>query len=160
MNKFIKILIIAALATAGTASMAQTKTATKGTTTKAAPVKPQTKTKTKTTKTAKEDSGRVAGFVKGQAKGTSFTLGAKGGPFEVNASKAKVAYKGKSFKVSDLKGGDAVVVSGKMMGKKIDATEVKVTFVRDTKAKVSKTTKTEKPTKGTTTKPKNISQEV
>ncbi|HRF59695.1 MAG TPA: hypothetical protein PLH94_07245 [Fimbriimonadaceae bacterium] len=76
---------------------------------------------------------KISGMVKGDAKDHKFVLGAKGGPFNVDAKGARCVRDGKFYSVNSLKGGDAVVVSGTLTGKNFKATEVKVTRVRGVK---------------------------
>ncbi len=83
---------------------------------------------------------KLSGFVKGDAKGTSFVLGAKGGPYNVDAKGAKCTNKGKFTSVGSLKGGDGVTVTGTVNGKNVKATEVKVTSLKSAKSSSAKAT--------------------
>lgn len=85
----------------------------------------------KTSKT--ETVTKISGMVKGDAKENKFVLGAKGGPFNVDAKGARCVRDGKFYSVNSLKGGDDVVVTGSLSGKNFRATEVKVTRVRGLK---------------------------
>lgn len=73
---------------------------------------------------AMANADKMSGFVKGSPSGKTFTLGAKGGPYTVDASKARVTQKGKFYSISSLVGGQQVTVEGTMKGKNIMATMV------------------------------------
>jgi cytochrome c-type biogenesis protein CcmE len=72
----------------------------------------------------------VSGFVKGSPKGSTFEVGSRKGQFTVDASRAKVTLDGKKFNPSELTGGSQVTVTGKLRGKKLEATEVRVGNLR------------------------------
>lgn len=104
---------------------------------------------------AMANAEKISGFVKGSPSGNTFTVGSKEGTFKVDASKAKVTMKGKSFKVSDLTGGSQVTVEGTKKGTSFMATTVNVGFVRGastTKTKI-KATPVKPATTATATKP-------
>jgi hypothetical protein len=73
---------------------------------------------------------KVSGFISGKPSGRLFVLGAKGGPYNVDASRAKVSYKGKSISVSELTGGTQATVEGTLKGKNMMATTVNIGFIR------------------------------
>ena len=73
---------------------------------------------------AMANADKVSGFVKGSPSGKTFTLGATGGPYTVDASKARVTQKGKFYSISSLKGGQQVTVEGTKKGTTIMATTV------------------------------------
>jgi hypothetical protein len=90
---------------------------------------------------AMANAEKFSGFVSGSPSGKTFTLGAKGGPYKVDASKASVRMKGKFFSIGSLTGGSQVTVEGTKTGNNIMATKVDVGFIRGGK--------TEAPAKGT-----------
>lgn len=106
---------------------------------------------------------KVNGFVRGDSiKGKMFVIGAQKGPVSVDATKAKITMKGKTFDLSKLTGGSAVTVEGKLTttgsGKtakfKMDAVTVEVTFLRGTSVKPSIKPSTAGTKPGTNTKTK------
>lgn len=124
MRKVLAILLTTAVALSVLPASAQTF---------ATPHKVSTPTKSAKKTTAAVSEAKTAGMVKGNVTGTTFTLGSKSGTYTVDASKARCTYKGKFFKLANLKGGNMVVVTGKATGKSIHATEVKITFIKSDK---------------------------
>lgn len=137
MRKLTTIFMATAMALAVIPANAQTKTTS--------PTAPATKVAQHAKPTIV--SGKMAGMVKGEAKGSTFTLGTKTGTYMVDATKARCTYKGKFFRVSDLKGGNAVVVTGKAVGSTLKATEVKITYIAGKTAVTPKTIKAKTPSK-------------
>lgn len=99
------------------------------------------------TKGAKLD--KANGFVRGDSiKGKMFVIGAQKGPISVDATKAKITMKGKTFDLTKLTGGSAVTVEGKMTttgtGRsakhKMDAVTVEITYLRGKTAGVKSIT--------------------
>ena len=68
----------------------------------------------------------VTGPVKGSPTGKTFTIGRKGGPVTVDASKAKVRQNGKFASFDLIKGGTMVTAKGTMDGTTLKASEVEV----------------------------------
>ena len=79
---------------------------------------------------ATANAEKISGFVSGKPSGKSFTLGAKGGPYTVDASKARVTMNGKFFSVSNLTGGSQATVEGTLKGKNMMATSVTIGLLR------------------------------
>ena len=73
---------------------------------------------------------KVSGFASGTPSGKTFILGAKGGPYTVDTSKATIRFKGKFFALAKLTGGSQVTVEGTKTGKSIMATKVDIGMLR------------------------------
>ena len=104
---------------------------------------------------ATANAEKISGFVSGKPSGKTFTLGARGGPYTVDASKARVTMNGKFFSVSDLTGGSQATVEGTLKGKNMMATLVNIGLLRGAPkttptAPVVKKPKTTKPPVSTT----------
>lgn len=94
---------------------------------------------------------KVSGFVSGSPSGKTFVLGAKGGPYKVDTSKARITLNGKFFALAKLTGGSQVTVEGTKTGKNIAATTVVIGNLKGApKAKptVSTSAAPKKPAKG------------
>lgn len=85
----------------------------------------------------KSEETKISGMVRGATiKGKTFEIGARGGPFTIDATKAKITTKdGKDFDLSKLTGGSNVSAWGKMDGKSMKATKVQINYLRVPKPK-------------------------
>ncbi len=97
---------------------------------------------------------KISGFVSGTPKGKTIIVGAKGGPYTVDASKATVTLNGKFFSISKLTGGSQVTVEGTLKGKSMVAKSVKIGSLKGAPKTTGTKPKTNAPAaKPTSTKP-------